>query len=86
MKFTIERIENNIAICEYEENCEILHKEIAVSDLPFKPKEGLVFTAEEIDGIWCYKLTEADIQEPEKRKKRVRNKLNILFGRKTKDE
>jgi len=86
MKLTIERIENNIAVCEYTENDEIMKKEIPVSDIPFDVKEGTVFTAEETDGTWYYKLFEEDTKEQAETKKRVRGKLNRLFGRKKKEE
>ena len=80
MKLTVDRIENNIAICEYEENGEILKKEIPLKNIPFEVTEGTIFTeADSDDGAIIYKLAE---KEEEERRQRVRGKLNKLFGRK----
>lgn len=82
MKFTVDRIENGIALCESSAEEAIIKKEFPVSSIPFDIKEGTVFTAAEVDEKWEFELTESDIQESGERKKRVRKKLNKLFGRK----
>ena len=80
MKLTVDRIENNIAICEYEANGEILKKEIPLENIPFEVTEGTIFTeTDSDDGTTIYELAE---KEEEETRQRVRGKLNKLFGRK----
>ena len=82
MKFTVDRIENNLAICEYEQDGEILTKEFTKEDIPFEITEGAIFTAEQSDEGWIFSQSQDDRNEADERKKRVRNKLNMLFGNK----
>ena len=79
MKLTVDRIENNIAVCEYEVNGKILRKEIPLCDIPFDVCEGTVFTMTDDNGTIVY---EPDKNTEEETKERVRGKLNKLFGRK----
>ena len=82
MKLTAERIENGLVICEYEENGEIKKKEIPLSDIPFEITEGNVFTETDNNGTFVYERTDANDKETAETQKRVRAKLNKLFGRK----
>lgn len=83
MKFTVDRTENGFAVCEFiTENNEVGYKEFPVSDIPFEVTEGVIFTATESNGTWTFTKSEDDLTEANERKKRVRNKLDMLFGKK----
>lgn len=80
MKLTVDRLENNIAFCEYtDDNGDILYTEIPISEIPFEVCEGTVFTMIQTDNGCSYVLSADDPEEVAKRKKRVRSKLNMLF-------
>lgn len=69
MKYVVDRIENDIAICENIETKEIL--EIDLKLLPKKVKDGSVIIYEEN----TYKL---DLKEEEKRRKEILERFNKL--------
>ena len=82
MKFTVDRIENGIAVCEASEEENIIKKEFPTANIPFEIKEGTIFSVIEKDGISEFVLSESDVQDTVETKKRVRSKLNKLFNRK----
>lgn len=71
MKFAIDRIEGNIAVCQNIENKEIV--EIDVCNLPKEIKEGSVVFFDGKD----YFLDE---EEENKIRKRIQDKMNKLWG------
>lgn len=82
MKLTVDRIENNIAFCEYtDKNEEVLYKGIPLSALPFTAEEGMIFSAEQNGDTWSYTHTNENSEESVASKERVRNKLNFLFNK-----
>lgn len=69
MKFIIDRIEDNIAICENLETKELI--EININELPKNIKDGNIIILENN----IYKL---DVTEEQLRRRRLREKFNKL--------
>lgn len=70
MKLVIDRIEGKIVICQKLENKEMI--EINIEELPKEIKEGNVLILENGE----YKI---DIEEEEKRRKRIEEKTKNLW-------
>ena len=71
MKFAIDRIEGNIAVCQNIENKEIV--QIDVCNLPKEIKEGSVIFFDGKDYL-------LDEEEENKIRKRIQDKMNKLWG------
>ena len=69
MKFIIDRIEENFAICENLETKELV--EININELPKKLKNGNVI-------VFKNNEYELDLNEEELRRKRIRERFNKL--------
>ena len=70
MKYIVDRIENDIAICQNPESKEII--EIDFEELPQETKEGSVIVLEN----GTYKL---DPEEEKEIRKRIEDKMNKLW-------
>lgn len=70
-KFTIDRFENDIAVCENRKTGEII--EIEKSKLPLNIKEGTIIKKVNNEFI-------EDIEENEKTAERIKNKMDNLWN------
>lgn len=69
MKYTIDRISGNMAVCE-DENGDLV--KLLASELPSGVKEGDILKKQ--DGVWCKDETESS-----ERRQAMKEKLNRLI-------
>ncbi|MBQ8827627.1 MAG: DUF3006 domain-containing protein [Clostridia bacterium] len=81
MKYVIDRIENDIAVCESHDTS-VSEQKFNVCEFPFEIHEGLIFLLETVDGKQRFTLFEDSINEEAEQKKAIRSKLDKLFKRK----
>ena len=74
MKYVVDRIENEIVILESLETQ--LKKEVLLSELPEEIKEGNILVYEN-------ELYTIDLEEEQKRRKKIKNKFDMLRKKKS---